>query len=196
MEAVLHELLDSFTSLSWQTLSSPGPVKLPRIPQDILVYLLRRVSLIFQSEPPLLMLSGPTNVVGDIRGSLPDLLRILQERGLPGCENKYVFLGNLVDADSLSLEVLSLMLLLKALFPTDVFVIRGSHEVGSACSKLGFQKELSAAMHDLSIAGYLEYVQQYSVCRSCQWNHALPAQRDWTEFDEHQRIQKCAAPAR
>ena len=100
----------------------------------------------------MLMLSGPTNVVGDIRGSLPDLLRILQERGSPGCENKYVFLGNLVDADSLSLEVLSLMLLLKALFPTDVFVIRGNHEVGSACSKLGFQKELSAAMHDLSIA--------------------------------------------
>jgi hypothetical protein len=62
-----------------------------------------------------------------LHGQLWDLLRILHNVGLPPART-YLFLGDIVDRGSFSLEVLTLVLLLTARHPKHVYLVRGNHE--------------------------------------------------------------------
>jgi protein phosphatase len=103
------------------------------------------VEEIFIGEPSLINLSSPVVAVGDLHGHLPDLLRILQRCGLPDDNPnlKYLFLGDLVDRGEFSLETITLIYLLKVVYPFQIYVIRGNHEFESVCSANGFQRELT-----------------------------------------------------
>ena len=81
-------------------------------------------------------------VVGDLHGSLGDLLHILgvidtpQEQGsssggvvgMPSATNRLIFNGDFVDRGSKSVEVLCSVLALKLAFPRYVHINRGNHE--------------------------------------------------------------------
>jgi protein phosphatase len=82
-------------------------------------------------------------IVGDLHGHFLDLCRILKKFQYPN-GFKYLFLGNLVDRGEFSFETILLILLLKYLYPSSVFIIRGNHEFDSMCSICGFQTEIEA----------------------------------------------------
>lgn len=116
-------------------------LKLPIIPEPILNCLLETASNIFKEEPILLRLSSPCIIVGDVHGQLLDLFRILKSFPLPP-SSKYIFLGDLVDRGQFSTETVTLTLILKVLYPQNIYIIRGNHEFGEIFQRSDFLAEL------------------------------------------------------
>ena len=82
-------------------------------------------------------------VVGDLHGQLPDLLTIFVENGFPDPQGtQYVFNGDLVDRGAYSIEVLTLVLAYKLLYPETVHVNRGNHETESISTQYGLMNEV------------------------------------------------------
>lgn len=67
------------------------------------------------NQTKVLEIEVPIYVFGDIHGQFYDLLRILKDIGQSDC--RYLFLGDYVDRCPQSIEVITLLLVLKALFP-------------------------------------------------------------------------------
>lgn len=109
--------------------------------ENYLISLIEAATLILCKEPTLLDLDGPMVIVGDIHGHLLDLYRILTKYDLPPTTN-YLFLGDIIDRGPFSLETITLILILKVLFPKNVQIIRGNHEFRSISVKCGFMDEL------------------------------------------------------
>lgn len=125
-------------------------LKLPIVQKALLQSLVSEAKDIFASEPIILSIPVPILVVGDIHGHMLDLLRILKENGLPP-ETSYLFLGDFIDRGEMSTEVMTLILTLKVLFPTDVFIVRGNHEFGTICDHKGFYDELYNIYNDNTV---------------------------------------------
>lgn len=95
---------------------------------------------IFLSQPPLLELSPPVKVVGDVHGQYGDLLRLFGMCGFPPQSN-YLFLGDYVDRGKQSLETILLLLCYKIKHPENFFLLRGNHESASVTRIYGFYDE-------------------------------------------------------
>lgn len=113
----------------------------PIIPAQILRSLCRNVNYHFQREPVLLRIDLDTIVVGDLHGHILDLFRILKKFGTPPV-TKYLFLGDIVDRGEFSIETITFIFLMKALFPQSVYIIRGNHEFPEMYHSTGFYAEL------------------------------------------------------
>jgi len=84
------------------------------------------------------------HVVGDLHGSLPDLITILNRFGYPSATNTYVFNGDFVDRGLHSTEVLSVLLALLIQNPSHVYLTRGNHEDVHVATAYGFRGELES----------------------------------------------------
>lgn len=82
------------------------------------------------SQPPLVELSAPVKIVGDVHGQYSDLIRMFEMCGFPPHSN-YLFLGDYVDRGKQSLETILLLLCYKLKFPENFFLLRGNHECAS-----------------------------------------------------------------
>jgi protein phosphatase len=135
------------------------PLTLPTMHLDFVVRLLKGVVRLFAQDPVVLDLTGPLIIVGDLHGQFLDLIRILETYGPPG-EWKYLFLGDLIDRGQFSIEVLIVVFLMKALFPTQVFVLRGNHEFSELCSQQGFLTQVlemyAMTVYDLALDAFAE----------------------------------------
>jgi len=115
--------------------------KLAKMPceQDIKLLLIAARGVLM-AQPSLLELEAPLNILGDIHGQFPDLLRHLEAGG--GVEtSSYLFLGDYVDRGKQSLAVMTLLLALKVKRPENMFLLRGNHECASITRIYGFYDE-------------------------------------------------------
>ena len=95
---------------------------------------------ILLSQPPLLELSPPVKIVGDVHGQYGDLLRLFTKCGFPPAAN-YLFLGDYVDRGKQSLETILLLLCYKIKYPENFFLLRGNHECANVTRVYGFYDE-------------------------------------------------------
>jgi diadenosine tetraphosphatase ApaH/serine/threonine PP2A family protein phosphatase len=113
----------------------------PSIPAALVRALTAESIAALSTAPVLLALSAPLVVVGDIHGSLADLLRILQLFGAPPA-TRYLFLGDYVDRGPDSTSVICVILALVVAHPAHVFVLRGNHEFSHINRVYGFLAEI------------------------------------------------------
>ena len=114
----------------------------PYISDGVLSDLMKISLNIFANEDILLELQEPIFVVGDIHGHILDLYRIFQKNGLPPDRN-YLFLGDIIDRGKHSFECLTLILIMKILYPKNIFLIRGNHEFLMKQTDCSFYTEIT-----------------------------------------------------
>lgn len=119
---------------------SKTEIPIPSFDENLLINLCSAAKNVFMNENSILEIVGDSIIVGDIHGSLHDLLRILNYVG----KNPYkvVFLGDYVDRGQFSLECIILLFSLKIMCPDKYFLLRGNHEFDAMCSLYGFKKEI------------------------------------------------------
>ncbi|CAD8176056.1 unnamed protein product [Paramecium octaurelia] len=95
---------------------------------------------IFSKEPNVKKIPTPVTIVGDVHGQLYDVQELFKVGGKPPFTN-YLFLGDYVDRGAHSVEVITLLSLLKVKFPNRVTLIRGNHETRGITQNYGFYME-------------------------------------------------------
>lgn len=116
-------------------------VPIPRFKESTLKDLIDEVLKTYSNPLPVVQLLDPVVVVGDLHGHLHDLLRIFCENGLPP-KTSYLFLGDYVDRGDYSLEVITILLAFRTVFPNNICLLRGNHEVSSVNALYGFKQEI------------------------------------------------------
>jgi len=130
--------------------------------EETITDLIKSATKLFKAESPLLRLSGPYIVVGDIHGNIEFLIRLFQTLQYPSASTshecsknesdssingfqshnfKYLFLGDYIDRGEHSIEVILLLYSLKVLFPTQIYLLRGNHETNQFKNNSTFRNE-------------------------------------------------------
>ena len=87
------------------------------------------------------------HVVGDLHGSLPDLISALKASDVkPSERDAFIFNGDFVDRGQHGVEVLSALLALLAAAPDAIYLNRGNHEDAAVSGAYGFREELETKM--------------------------------------------------
>ena len=116
-------------------------VPLPRFEEEQIAELLQDAMGQLSRSRPVVRTSGEYVVVGDLHGSIHDLLRIFSVNGYPP-EVRYLFLGDYVDRGEFSLEVIVFLLILYMKFPNHVILLRGNHEFPLVNKSYGFRNSI------------------------------------------------------
>eukprot|EP01060_Flectonema_neradi_P038955 TRINITY_DN8355_c0_g1_i4.p1 TRINITY_DN8355_c0_g1~~TRINITY_DN8355_c0_g1_i4.p1 ORF type:complete len:305 (+),score=17.53 TRINITY_DN8355_c0_g1_i4:206-1120(+) len=111
------------------------------LPEAAIKKLCRHVCNILCEESNVQTVSTPVIVCGDIHGQFYDLLKLFETGGEVDDGTKYIFLGDFVDRGHNSIEVLTLLLLLKARWPDRMTLLRGNHESRQVTTIYGFWDE-------------------------------------------------------
>ena len=114
---------------------------IPKFSVDFLQCLIQETKEVLIKEPPMQHLKSDLVIVGDIHGNFYDLMRILLKNGLPP-KTRYLFLGDYVDRGKFSIDVITLLYVLKVNFPNHITLLRGNHEFDSINKNYGFLYEV------------------------------------------------------
>ncbi|EPR78015.1 Serine/threonine protein phosphatase [Spraguea lophii 42_110] len=104
-------------------------------------FVCERAIEVLMTEPNVVYVSTPVNICGDIHGQYFDLLNIFKIIGTPP-ESKFIFLGDYVDRGENSIETITLLLLLKVMYPERIILLRGNHETREISRIYGFYDEV------------------------------------------------------
>ena len=130
VEAAIATVLKDWRSLAFRT----------PFTESLINYILRTGRALLMSEPSLVQLEAPVNICGDTHGQIHDLSSIFQAGKMPP-QARYLFLGDYVDRGKFGIEVFCILLGLKLLHPTHMYILRGNHEVGTINRHYGFFDE-------------------------------------------------------
>ena len=105
---------------------------------------------------------GRVIVVGDLHGQLHDLATLVGMAGHPdpAADVSFVFNGDFVDRGSWGVEVITLLLVWKLVWPHHVFLLRGNHETSFCTQMYGFAAEVKAKY---SAATYRAFLSLFKV---------------------------------
>lgn len=117
-------------------------IALPLFSEETLKDLCQETVKRLSSQPMVINLESPICVVGDIHGSIHDLLRIFILNGNPSSTH-YLFLGDYVDRGQFSIEVISILFSMYCQ-GTHITLLRGNHEHHEICANYGFKAELES----------------------------------------------------
>ena len=135
----------------WADVTDVGAnIAIPVFEEDVMLELCCESAANLKTKPTLLHLCGEIIVVGDLHGSLHDLIRIFKEFGLPPAR-RYLFLGDYVDRGNFSIEVITILLALSNRFPEHIHLIRGNHEFCEIFSKYGFLEDISKVFQTMRL---------------------------------------------
>jgi len=99
------------------------------------------VTDILIEESNVVSIPAPVTTAGDLHGQFFDLLELFRQGGM--CpETAYVFMGDFVDRGHNSVETIELLLVLKALYPSKMTLLRGNHESRAVSRGYGFYDEI------------------------------------------------------
>ncbi|OHT10024.1 Serine/threonine-protein phosphatase PP1 isozyme 8 [Tritrichomonas foetus] len=133
---------DTIRELVFQTIllgrNRCDEVQMPCV--SVLSSLIQSARAQLHDEPTCISLAGRFVVVGDIHGDIDTLIRIFERCGYPP-KSSYLFLGDYVDRGQYSLEVMILLISLKLLYPTSIYLLRGNHETRNISKSYGFCHE-------------------------------------------------------
>lgn len=118
------------------------------------------VTDILINEPNIPYVPSPITIVGDVHGQYHDLLNIFELYGSPK-DNKFVFLGDIVDRGVESVETIICLLAYKSLYPENVYLVRGNHESKKISSIYGFFDEVYSKYGTSSVYRSITDVFQY-----------------------------------
>ena len=141
-QLVFSSFKEIFNTKADDVLLVGDEVPIPKFQEETLNQLINEFLKSSCKQQPLISINSPDIiVVGDIHGSLHDLLRILLIHGLPP-KTEYLFLGDYVDRGQYSVEVISLLFALQILYPDNIYMLRGNHEVSVVNKLYGFYSEV------------------------------------------------------
>ncbi|TBU06046.1 serine/threonine-protein phosphatase [Hamiltosporidium magnivora] len=116
------------------------------VPAKVVVYILRYSYSILFNLDNIVKISNKENqriiVFGDTHGNFIDIVNVLQQLISGNSKDIYLFNGDFVDRGSLSVENILLILVLKMVFPDQVFLNRGNHEFPAINQMMGFYEEI------------------------------------------------------
>ena len=98
------------------------------------------VKEIFSKEQNVVRVSSPVTIAGDIHGQFHDMLELFKTGG-DVSNTKYLFLGDYVDRGLHSVQVITLLFLMKIENPDQIILLRGNHEARSQTQVFGFYDE-------------------------------------------------------
>jgi len=110
------------------------------LPELAIKLLCSKVKEILAKEPNMVIVHSPVTVVGDVHGQFFDLKELFKVGG-PIPYTNYLFLGDYVDRGACSIETITLLLLLKLLYPSRITLLRGNHETRQITQIYGFYTE-------------------------------------------------------
>lgn len=125
-------------------------VVMPTFDKQLVIDILTSMRNLFIQEQPLLVLDGDFLVIGNLHGHVFDLIRVLNQYGLPP-KMHYIFLGNLIDRGAFSFETLLVVFCMKLLYPKSISILRGNNEFDEMCRQFGFYDEILSMYHEKSI---------------------------------------------
>ena len=126
------------------------------LPIKYLLQLLLQTKDVLSSEPNVLTVPMPdegVTIVGDVHGQFYDLLHIFDISGYPSEHNIYVFNGDYVDRGSFSMEIITLLFLLKICYPKFIILLRGNHESRNMNDMYGFKGECTKRYKESELYG-------------------------------------------
>ena len=114
----------------------------------------------FGSQPTIVRIDKPVIIIGDIHGSLDDLMRIIKLFGKPP-ETNYLFLGDYVDRGQFSVPVIEYLLAIACKYPDHVWLLRGNHEFSHINRVYGFYEEIIESVESELAWEYFQEVFYY-----------------------------------
>ena len=146
-ERVIKEYLPIINSSNILTSENTN---LPKFDALFVSQLIDETTSFLKRKRPLLRLNTPITLVGDIHGSIFDLLRIFQIFGAPPTRC-YLFLGDYVDRGAYSVECMTLLMAYMLKYPSNVHLIRGNHEFRHINQVYGFYYEVLEQFSDAAM---------------------------------------------
>lgn len=110
---------------------------------DTLMLLANAARKVLEAQPVCVDTQSPARVFGDTHGHLRDVLLLFRAYGMPHQQDGpvFVFNGDFVDRGSHQVELIGVLLAMKVLMPTRVWLVRGNHEDRSMNERYGFRSE-------------------------------------------------------